>query len=560
MSESSTTSGPDFSQGVLLSEIPETGVLAGHVGEAAVLLARVDGQIHAVSGSCTHYGGPLGEGLRVGDEIRCPWHNACFNLRTGKATKAPAFAPLACWNVEVIGDKAFLRSARESSTIASSDTKVAGEGPKRIVIIGGGAAGFAAAERLRKLGYNGTLTMLSADESPPCDRPNLSKDYLAGTAPEEWIPLQPPEFYTENKIDLRLNTEVISLDTSAHRVETVQGEAFEYDALLLATGAEPNQLPGFDFPNVFTLRTLSDSRALIAGIAHAKSIAIIGAGFIGLEAACALRARGLEVHVIAPETLPLARIVGDVLANYLLDLHRTKGVIFHLDRTTQSFDGKTLQLSDGTKLEVDAVLVGVGVKPRTALAASAGLAIDNGIRVNGHLHTSAPGVFAAGDVASYLSRGEHVRVEHWVHAERQGQVVAANMLGASEVFEDPPFFWTHHYGTDLRYVGHGRGWNSIQIESSPEEGTYLARYFRNGTLIAAAAIGQDKDLLCIQTELEKLSCTFHRSLFTNSCTNRAPRRPLTKLLMKSLHCTKLRSRICVPIRPSRCDHFLDDLR
>lgn len=500
MSQPAPQPSPDFSLGVALAAIPDTGVLAGHVGDASVLLAKVSGEIHAVSGSCTHYGGPLGEGLRVGDEIRCPWHHACFNLRTGAAEKAPAFAPLSCWKVEIEGERVFVRSEQPADNKA---TPAPAQAPKRVVIVGGGAAAFACAQRLRERGYAGSLTLLSHDDSAPVDRPNLSKDYLAGSAPEEWMPLQPPEFYAEKHIDLQINTEVGALHLQDNYVTTKAGKRFDYDALVLATGAEPVhlKLPGFDLPNVYTLRSLSDTRRLIAGVKDAKSVAVVGAGFIGMEAASALRARGLDVHVIAPETLPLARIIGTQLADHLVQLHRSNGVHFHLECQTQAFDGRTLTLSNGTTLHVDAVLVGVGVRPRTTLAEQANLACDNGILVNAQLRTALPNVYACGDVARYPHGDGLARVEHWVHAERQGQAVAGNLLGDQRLFDDPPFFWTHHYGIDLRYLGHGRGWTRVEVEGRPADNDCLAKFYHDDALVAAAAIGRDRDLLALQPQL-----------------------------------------------------------
>lgn len=501
MAQTESNPGPDFSTGVALSAIPDSGVLAGHVGDDAVLLAKVDGKIHAVSGSCTHYGGPLGEGLRVGDEIRCPWHHACFSLRTGAAVKAPAFAPLACWQVDIEGDTVFVRRQQEAphTTVATP-----AHAPPRVVIVGGGAAGFACAQRLRERGYSGSITMLSSDSAAPVDRPNLSKDYLAGSAPEEWMPLQPAEFYADKHIDLRLNTDVTALDLQQRQVTTASGEHFGYDALVLATGAEPVQLklPGFDLPNVYALRTLADTRRLIDGIASAKAVAIVGAGFIGMEAASALRARGLEVHVIAPDELPLGRILGAQLAEHITGMHRSNGVQFHLGCQTESFDGTSLRLSNGQQVKADAVLVGIGVRPRTALAAAANLATDNGIVVNAQLQTGVAGVYAAGDVARYPHADGLARVEHWVHAERQGQAVADNILGDNRAFDDPPFFWTHLYGIDLRYLGHGRGWTRVEVDGSPASNDCLARFYRDSTLVAAAAIGRDKQLLALQPQLD----------------------------------------------------------
>jgi NADPH-dependent 2,4-dienoyl-CoA reductase/sulfur reductase-like enzyme/nitrite reductase/ring-hydroxylating ferredoxin subunit len=493
--------GPDLTLGVPLSSIPAAGVLAGHVDGMPVLLARLDVGLHAVSGSCTHYGAALADGLVVGEEIRCPWHHACFSLRTGAALRAPAFAPLARWKVEIDGDTVFVR-IEEHAPIAPPPPALGTAA--RIVIIGGGAAGFAAAQRLRTLGYDGALAMLSADDAPPSDRPNLSKDFLAGTAPEDWIPLQGPEFYAEHAIDLRLRCEVVAIQTGTRHVVTANGERIGYDRLLIATGAEPRALPtpGFNLPNVFVLRSLSDARAIIAACDGASRVALVGAGFIGMEAAAALRARGLEVHVVAPEAIPMARVLGRELGEFVTQLHRDNGVVFHLQAKLQSFDGRALLLGDGRRVDADVVIVGAGVAPRTALAAAAGMAVDDGILVDPQLQTSIPDHYAAGDVARYPHAGERVRVEHWVHAQRQGQVAAANLLGAGEAFTDVPFFWTHHYGMDLRYTGHGQGWDEVRIEGSLADRDFVARFHRKGTLVAAASLGRDRANLDIERTLQ----------------------------------------------------------
>jgi NADPH-dependent 2,4-dienoyl-CoA reductase/sulfur reductase-like enzyme/nitrite reductase/ring-hydroxylating ferredoxin subunit len=492
--------GPDFAQGVPLASIPDTGVLAGHVDGIAVLLARLEDGIHAVSGTCTHYGGPLAEGLVVDGEIRCPWHHACFSLRTGAALRAPAFAPLATWKTDVVDDRVFVRGEDTAPRPAPPRPRI---DPERIVIIGGGAAGYAAATRLRELGYSGVLTMLSADEAAPCDRPNLSKDYLAGTAPEDWIPLQGAEFYAERRIDLRLDCEVAAIEADTRQVLTKSGERFAYDALLLATGAEPRTLPtpGFDLPNVFTLRSLADARAIIKASTGAHSVALVGAGFIGLEAAAALCARGLEVHVVAREAVPMERVLGPEIGGFITDLHRENGVVFHLGAKPASFDGKTLVLDNGSHVSADLLLVGAGVEPRTALAAATGMEVDHGIIVDALLQTSIPGHYAAGDVARYPQGDERVRVEHWVHAQRQGQAAAANMLGAAEAFTDVPFFWTHQYDLELRFTGNAQDWDAVEIDGDLAARDFTARYLRGGQLVAAASVGRDLENLAIEAEL-----------------------------------------------------------
>jgi len=493
--------GPDFTKGVPLASVPSEGVLAGSVDGDAVLLARLENGLHAVAGSCSHYGAPLAEGLVVGEEIRCPWHHACFSLRTGAALKTPAFAALRCYAVEVVDGTVYVRSDP-----VEAPAPLRGKGasaPARIAIVGGGAAGFAAAERLRTLGYDGELTMLSADPDAPYDRPNLSKDYLAGTAPEEWIPLKDAQFYADRRIALQLGATVAGIDSAARTLTTDAGAKLPYDALLIATGSEARRLPtpGFDRPNVQTLRSLADARALLATVADAKSVALVGAGFIGLEAAGALRARGLEVHVIAREAVPMGRVLGDEIGRYLVGLHQKAGVVFHFSTEATGFDGRELALRDGTRVPAGLVLVGAGAVPRTDLASAAGLKIEDGIVVDRQLRTSIAGHYAAGDVARYPYRGGLVRVEHWVHAERQGQAVAANLLGAEQAFEDVPFFWTHHQGVDLRMCGLAAGWDDIRIEGSVPEGEFIARYLRGGQLIAAAAVGRDRELLEVEASL-----------------------------------------------------------
>src|SRR5712675_3229693 len=281
--------GPDLTQGIALAELPDGGKLVGHVGSEEILLVRRDAEIFAVSAHCTHYHGPLADGILVGDSVRCPWHHACFNLRNGEALRAPALSPLACWSVEQRGGKIFVR---EQAAKGEPKVRAAppGAAPEKIVIIGGGAAGFAAAERLRRAQYQGSIVMLSDDDAPPVDRPNLSKDYLAGTAPEDWVPLRPDSFYSENGIELRLGTKATGIDKRGRAVELADGTKLGFDRLLLATGAEPVRLsfPGVDQPHVHVLRSLADSRAIIEGAKQAKRAVVIGASFIGLEVAAAL--------------------------------------------------------------------------------------------------------------------------------------------------------------------------------------------------------------------------------------------------------------------------------
>src|SRR5258706_2051893 len=391
--------GPDLAQGIELAQLPDGGKLVGHVGSDEILLVRHGAEIFAVAAHCTHYHGPLADGLVVGGNVRCPWHHACFDLRTGEALRAPALSPLACWTVEKRDGKIFVGEKRAET---APTLRVAQENmPANIVIIGGGAAGFAAAERLRRAQYSGRIVMLSDDNASPVDRPNLSKDYLAGTAPEDWVPLRPDSFYSENSIDLRLNARVAGIDPRDRQVALSNGSKVPFDRLLLATGAEPVRLsfPGADQPHVSTLRSLADCRAIIARAQTARRVVVLGASFIGLECAAALRTRNIEVHVVAPEKRPMERIMGPQMGDFIRALHEEHGVIFHLEDVASAIDGKRVKLKSGAELEADLVIMGVGVRPRIQLAESAGLSVDRGVVVDAYLQTSAPGIFAAGDIA-----------------------------------------------------------------------------------------------------------------------------------------------------------------
>ena len=500
MTDAAQPSGPDLQAGIPESALADGGMLAGHVGEEPVLIARRGDELFAVGATCTHYGGPLPEGLMVGDTVRCPWHHACFSLRTGEALAAPALAPLACWRVARRDGRLFVTGkAPEATPQQKSRQHGAGAGGERIVIIGGGAAGFAAAEMLRREGFGGALSLISADDSAPYDRPNLSKDYLAGTAPEEWIPLRPGEFYQDNDIDLRLGTEVKRIDAAERRVTLASGESLPFAKLLLATGAEPLRLrcPGADLPHVHTLRSLADCRSIRDRAKPGTRALIVGASFIGLEAAAAMRRRQVEVHVVAPEARPMERFLGPAMGDFVRSLHESQGVAFHLGRTVGAIDERGVQLDDGARLEADLVLVGIGVRPRLALAESAGLTVDHGVVVNEYLETSAPGIFAAGDISRWPDprSGERLRIEHWIVAERQGQTVAHNMLGRRERFASVPFFWTQQYDVSIDYVGHAAAWDSIEQQGDPNARDVALRFRKSGRTLALVTIFRGRESL-----------------------------------------------------------------
>src|SRR6185436_4037125 len=495
----------DLSKGVPAAGLEDGGIILGHVGDKDVVLVRSGSELFAVGANCTHYRGPLAEGLVVGDTIRCPLHHACFSLRTGEALRAPALDPIACWRIEREGDRIFVRdkiqTAEQARAIPTSTR------PSSIVIVGGGAAGVAAAEMLRREGYDGTLTMISADADPPVDRPNLSKDYLAGEAQDDWIPLWPNDFYVEQRIELVLGRRVSSIDPTKRSVLLDDGSDRSYGSLLLATGAEPVRLkiPGAHEDQVRYLRTFADSRAIVERAATAKKVVVVGASFIGLEVAASLRARGIDVDVVAPESAPLERVLGVEVGRFVRSVHESHGVTFHLGQTVAQIDGRKVTLSGGATLDSDFVVMGVGVKPALAIAEQAGLAMDRGISVNEYLETSAPGIFAAGDVARWpdAHTGERIRVEHWVVAERQGQVAARNMLGRRERFDAVPFFWSRHYDLSIKYIGHAERWDEVVIDGSLEAHDCSVEYRRGGRALAVATIGRDRVNLETEARMER---------------------------------------------------------
>jgi NADPH-dependent 2,4-dienoyl-CoA reductase/sulfur reductase-like enzyme/nitrite reductase/ring-hydroxylating ferredoxin subunit len=493
----------DLAKGVPADRLADGDMLVGRVGEAAVLLARRGDELFAVGATCSHYGAPLGEGLLVDDTVRCPWHHACFSLRTGEALRAPALAPIPCWDVEQRDGMVYVTAPRRPPARRSAASRA--KHPESVVVVGGGAAGDAAADMLRREGFAGRVTLLSADAAPPYDRPNLSKGFLAGATPDSANPLRPDGFYADRDIDLKLGAVVGRLEPAARFVELTDGTRYDYGALLLATGAAPVRLGAGDTPRVRYLRTLADSRALVAEAVEGRRVAILGSSFIGLEVAAALRTRGVEVHVIAPHTIPMARTLGPELGQAIRALHEAHGVRFHLGTTVSSILPTGVMLKTGEAITVDFVAAGIGVRPALGLAEQAGLILDRGVLVDPYLQTSAPGIYAAGDIARWPDRhtGAAIRVEHWVVAQRQGQTAARNILGQRERFDAIPFFWTEQYDFSLAYVGHGEGWDETHIDGDIAARDATIAYRRGGRTLAAAFLHRDLDGLRTEHAVEQ---------------------------------------------------------
>jgi NADPH-dependent 2,4-dienoyl-CoA reductase/sulfur reductase-like enzyme len=424
--------------------------------------------------------------------IHCPWHHACFDLKTG-APRGPALSPIACYDVALDGGKIRVGAKRE---IKVPETPA----PGAVVIIGGGAAGVACAEALREHGHTGSITLVSGEGSDPVDRPNLSKDYLAGNAPEEWVFLRTADALAASKVTLVSDT-ATAIDRSARTVTLATGKTLGYDALVLATGAEPIRLPidGASLAHVHTLRTLADSRAIVAALKPNANAVVIGSSFIGLEAAASLRARGANVTVVGMDKVPLGRVLGDDLGVFVRRIHESKGVEFRLNRKPLRITPAAVELDDGASLPADVVVLGVGVRPRLDLAQAAGLPIDRGVVVDDELRAG-PGEWAAGDIARYPLDGELVRIEHWQVAVRHGQAVAQSILGKGPR-RDIPFFWSQHHDVTLGYVGHAERYDKVEFSGNLDARDAHVVYRERGTIKAVVTINRDQRALDVEAAM-----------------------------------------------------------
>jgi apoptosis-inducing factor 3 len=502
-SSASELKGPDLQAGIKIDDLRDGQPFLGHAGGEAVMVVKRGQDCFAVAATCTHYSGPLAEGLVVDGSIRCPWHHARFDLGTGAPLGGPGITPLGCFEVIRQGDLIKVGSKRPPAT-APHPAVGAVTTPSSVVIVGSGPAGLVVADTLRAEGYAGPITLVG-EEGLPVDRPNLSKDYLAGTVPEDWMPLRQADDLRDRQIAL-LPARALRLDVAGKRLAVEGGEDLDWGALVLATGASPTRLPipGAELPAVHLLRTLADSRAIIAAADKgARHAVVIGGGFIGLEVAASLRARKLPVTVVLRDAQPLLAVLGEALGTFVRGVHVEHGVTF-VQGAAAAIDKTGVLLAGGQKLEADLVVMGVGVRPRVDLAVAAGLRVDDGIVVDDRLRASAPGVFAVGDVARFPFGpvGQLIRVEHFVHAERMGFVAARNLLGHDQPFRHAPFFWSQHYDLPINYVGAGP-WDEVQVVGDPGKREVLAVYRRQGRAVALASIYRDKDSLRFEDLLER---------------------------------------------------------
>jgi NADPH-dependent 2,4-dienoyl-CoA reductase/sulfur reductase-like enzyme/nitrite reductase/ring-hydroxylating ferredoxin subunit len=474
--------------------------------DGKILLVRIGKRIHACGAMCTHYGGPLAEGFLLGSTVTCPWHNASFDLETGRMLRPPALEAVPCYPVKVEDGQVYVGEAKEPRAPRPRGSK-----KDTFVIIGAGAAGNAAAETLRREGFPGRVILITAESDIPYDRPSLSKTFLEGDVDPADLALRSEDFYKERGIRLLTGRRVTSLDVARCRVLLAQGKPIAFDKALLATGGIPRrpEIQGTELKGFHLLRSLGDARAIVAGLKKAKRVVIMGAGFIAMEAAASLRRRGLQVHVVAHGNVPMAKVFGDRVGTWLRGLHAKQGVRFHLGKTVTEVRGnrrvEAVVLSDGGRIVTDVVLAGLGIVPAVEYLKDSGLVVDGAVPVNGRLQTGCPRIFAAGDIAVVSDRrtGDKRRVEHWVVAERMGQHAARAMLGSRKPYEEPPFFWTRQFDVSVQYVGFASRFDRIAYRGVVEEGDFLAGYYQGGILKAAAGVRRPAEIAALGRLIEK---------------------------------------------------------
>ena len=471
-------------------------------GETNILLACVEGNYHAVGATCPHYGAPLVDGILNGTRLVCPWHHACFDVSTGGLVEPPALDGLPCYDVVIEDGRVRVRIPTVAPVPKSPLTvEPHADDGRTFVIVGGGAAGYTAAQTLREEGFRGRVVMITREDRLPYDRPNLSKDYLSGHAQPEWMPLRTEAFYDEHSIEVLRDREVVSLDVVSRSLVLDDGRNLDYSAALVATGAVARRPPidGVDLANVFTLRGFDDADAIVRAAEGAARAVVVGASFIGMEAAASLVERGLAVTIVAPSSVPFEKTLGREIGAMFQRLHESHGVRFELGSRVARFNGtmavESVVLDTGTILDADLVIVGAGVEPATAFFRGIDLHEDGGVIVDEHL-CAGDGLYAAGDVARFRDprTGDFTRIEHWRTAEQQGRVAARNMVGNVTPYTAVPFFWTTQYGESLQYVGHATRWDEIVFDGDVAGREFLAVYVKDERIAAVAGCRRDAEM------------------------------------------------------------------
>lgn len=477
-----------------------------------ILLVRSEYGFHALAPLCTHYGADLSKGVLCGRRIVCPWHSAVFDALSGKALEPPALDWLPTFKVVVRDGEIFVLLPDKPPSVRKPPfvKRDLNADERTFIIVGGGAAGAMAAETLREAGFGGRVLLISAERRLPYDRPNLSKGFITGRIPAKYMYLRDENFYRERDVELLLGRRVEEVDADDKAVILEDGQSINYDAILIATGGEPRTLnvPGAGLDGVFTLRSYDDALRIRSWLPRARRAVVVGAGFLGMECAADLRSHGLDVTVVAPESVPLEYAFGEEVGRFFLKLHSENGVRFRLGHLVESFEGngrvKAVMLDNGERLNADLALVGIGVRPVTGFIKGLGLEKDGRVPVDQCMYAG-KSVYAAGDVASFPDwrTGERTHIEHWRAALQLGRTAALNMAGIRAPYRGVPFFWTWQFGVSVRYVGHAPAWDEVVVQGRPEDGDFMAFYTYRDKVLAAVGCRHDREMAAI-AELMRL--------------------------------------------------------
>ncbi len=459
--------------------------------DGSVMVVRLGRKLFACGSMCTHYGGPLAKGVIRGTAVVCPWHMAQFDLKNGRRLRPPALDDVPCYRTKVKDGRVWISGPKSARA-----PKPRGHRQDTFLIAGAGAAGNAAAETLRREGFTGRVLLVTPEHGVPYDRPPLSKTFLLGGTDPADLALRPKDFYADSGIELLNGRRVVRVNPVGRLAWLDHGRPVRFDRLLLATGGTPKipRIPCGDRPGVYTLRSLADAKRILAALKGVRRVALLGSGFVSMELVSCLAGRGLEVHVITRELVPMTRTFGEEIGRWLMGLHKSNGVRFHLGASACSMAGgrrKTLTLSNGEQVQAEIVIAGLGILPAVSFLMNTGLVVDGAVPVNGRLETGIPGIFAAGDIASLEGR----RVEHWAEAERMGAHAARAMLGSRAIYDGPPFFWTRQFEHSIQYAGWAPEFDRVALRGRVGGRGFLAGYYSDGRLKAVAGAGRAKEVI-----------------------------------------------------------------
>jgi len=486
-----------------LDAIPMGGMAEGAAGDETALFVRDAAGVRAFQAKCPHLGAPLAKGEICGGRLYCPWHKAAFALADGSLEEPPALDALTRYPVRIEGADAVATLTPEPAEITKTDRtskiekteKTAGAPVAQVLVVGSGAAAVACVKTLRREGYDGRITLVGREAHAPYDRTKLSKQFLAKPTPPDKVRIE-PDFDRTNRVE-RVTAAVSRVDPAQRSVTLADGRTLTADAILVATGSRAvvPDFPGQDLDGVFTLRSLDDAVRLSAAAGAAQSVVVVGAGFIGLEAAAFLRKRGLAVTVLAREDIPFAKRFGERVGAALKRYHAGNGVGFETGSVaaiTGSGRVEAVETEDGRRLPADIVLIGAGAEPETGLVAGVTPEADGGLTVGGDL-ALAQGVWIAGDIAAFpeVASGETARIEHWRLAQQHGSHVARAILGRGGAFAGVPFFWSNQGDKRLDYGGYAKGFDRIILQGDPDALDFIAYYATGDRVTAACSIGRN---------------------------------------------------------------------